>query len=106
MKRFGKVVRPLAVIGMLTLTRCGGSEPSGPDPNDAIASVSVTPATASIDIGATTALTATVRNGRNEVVSSSVSWSSSAAGVATVTSGLVTGEFLAHVGVNIGLGQP
>jgi hypothetical protein len=77
----------------LSLTSCGGGEGgTGPDPDDAVASVTVSPPTATVDVGGTTPLTATVRNGRGEVVSASVGWSSSATGVATVSqTGVVTG---------------
>ncbi|HEX9885019.1 MAG TPA: putative Ig domain-containing protein, partial [Longimicrobiales bacterium] len=71
---------------------CGGSEPSGPDPLDAVATVDVSPSPATIDVNGTVQLTATARNGRGEVVETSVAWSSSASLVATVSStGLVTG---------------
>ena len=82
-----------AVAGVLALS-CGGSEPSGPsgpDPN-AIASVTVSPTNAQIDVAGQTQLTATVRNNAGDIVSQSPSWSSSAQGVATVNAnGLVTG---------------
>ena len=67
-------------------------DPSGPDPLDAIATVTVAPASATIDVGSSTQLTATVRNGHNELVNTTVAWSSSSPGTATVTSsGLVKG---------------
>ena len=72
---------------------CGdGGGPSSLDPSDAIASVTVIPEQASLDIGSTTQLQADVRNGRGEVVLATVSWSSSAPTIASVNSGgLVSG---------------
>jgi len=72
---------------------CGdGGGPSGPDPSDAIASVTVIPDQASLSIGSTTQLQADVRNGRGEEVLATVSWSSSAPTIASVSSGgLVSG---------------
>ena len=71
---------------------CGDGGPSGPDPSDAIASVTVIPDQASLDIGSTIQLQAEVRNGGGEVVLATVSWSSSAPTMASVSSGgLVSG---------------
>jgi uncharacterized protein YjdB len=49
----------------------------------------VSPATASIEIGATTTLTATVSP--SNATNKSVTWSTSASSVATVSNGVVTG---------------
>ena len=58
-----------------------------------VASVSVSPASASVLVGATTQLTATVRDGAGTTLTGrTVTWATSAAAVATVSSaGLVTG---------------
>ena len=80
-----------AVAAATVVASCGDGA-TGPDPSDAIASVVVTPAADSVDIGASIQLQATVRNGRGETVSASTIWSTSDASVATVSqSGLVTG---------------
>ena len=64
--------------------------PSAPEP---VASVTVTPATASVDEGKTVQLTATPRDANGNALSGrTVTWATSAASVATVSSsGLVTG---------------
>ena len=82
----------LLLVSLLLTWSCDSGGPSGPDPDDAIASVTVTPSQATVDIGSSTQLNATVRNGRGETMTTSVSWSSAASAVATVnSSGLVTG---------------
>ena len=61
-------------------------------PASTIRDVSVAPATASIDVGATAQLTATARDKKGAVVAATFAWSSSAPSIATVSaSGLVTG---------------
>ena len=84
---------PFRLVGLVGLLSIGGCEgPNGPDPSDAIASVTVLPEEASLYIGATTQLEADVRNGRGEEVLATVSWSSSAPTIASVNSGgLVSG---------------
>lgn len=78
-------------LALLSFAGCGDGG-TDPDPDDAIASVTISPTSATVDIGATQQLQATVRNGRNEVVSASVSWLSDDDTRATVSStGLVTG---------------
>ena len=74
----------------LSLSACGGGDPSGPPPDTTprVTAVSVTPATASVVVGDQTSLTATVTavNG----ASTAVSWTTSNASIATVsTSGQV-----------------
>jgi hypothetical protein len=77
---------------LLTVASCGGGDTSGPA-TVAVASVSVSPSTAAVDVGATTQLSATALDAKNGTLSGRVfSWSTSSAAVATVgTSGLVTG---------------
>ncbi|MBT8395786.1 MAG: Ig-like domain-containing protein, partial [Gemmatimonadetes bacterium] len=83
---------PVLISVFFCLVACGDSGPSGPDPNDSVASVTVTPPQVSVDVASSTQLTATVRNGRGEVMTTQVGWSSSSAAVAGVdASGLVTG---------------
>lgn len=74
---------------------CGGSgddDGTSPPPSTPVASVTVSPGP-SIDlaVGATIQLTATARDAQGDVLSGrAISWSSTAAGVATVSNGLVT----------------
>lgn len=76
----------LVVIGALAACGEGGVEP-GPT----VSSVSVMPASVSLAPGGTAQLTATASDSRGSPVSASVTWSSNATGVATVsTGGLVT----------------
>jgi uncharacterized protein YjdB len=74
------------------LAGCGGSS----EPAPAVATVEVSPATASPQVGQTVQLGATVRDASGNILSGqSVSWSSSAAAVASVSnSGLVTANAL------------
>ena len=95
MPREASWIRGLAFGGIFCLGACGGSDTggaTGPDPLDAIASVTVAPPSVTVDVGASTQFTATVLNGRGDVVSANVAWSSAAPAVASVTTtGLVTG---------------
>jgi hypothetical protein len=89
-------VRALHVAALCAATlllSCGGDGGgTEPDPLDAIASVAVSPAAATVDLGATTQLQATARNGRNETVSgAAVTWTSVDPQRASVSNGLVTG---------------
>lgn len=85
-------VAPVVALSLLVGSCGGDGGGTDPDPLDAVASVTVSPATAQVDLGATVQLAASVRNGRNEVVTSTVTWTSSNASVASVDgSGLVTG---------------
>jgi uncharacterized protein YjdB len=72
----------------VTITSSGGD--SGPNP---VASVVVSPATASVLVGQTTQLTATLRDAENnQLTGRTITWSSSNPAVATVNgSGLVSG---------------
>lgn len=81
---------------LLTLVLLGAvaacSSPPGTGPNRPVAAVEVTPATASRTVGETVQLTAVLRDAEGEVLTGrSVTWSSSAGTVASVSStGLVT----------------
>lgn len=87
-----------AVYGALSnaisaTTAASGSPPPPPPPPPApVASVSVSPSSATLDIGATTQLTAQTRDANNNLLSGrAVAWTSSNTAVATVSSnGLVT----------------
>ncbi len=84
-------IRATALATALFATAaCGGdSGPSGPPP---VGSVEVTPATASLGVGDTQQLTATVRDeAGNTLTGRTVTWSSSAAAIASVdAAGLAT----------------
>ena len=65
---------------------------SVPPPTPVVTSVTVTPPSASIGVGATTALTATVKDQQGNVMTGqSMSWSSSTAAATVSTNGVVTG---------------
>lgn len=94
MKRFLSVARALVGVGVVVVAACSkdSNGPAGP-PAGVTATVDVSPGTTTLpSLGATQQLTATVRDGLGSTLSGkSVSWSSSAPGVASVTSsGLVT----------------
>ena len=87
------IIGLIVTVVSVSVAGCGDSgDPSGPDPNDAIASIIVTPSQAVVDVGSSTQISATVRNGRGETVNTPVAWSSSTPSVAICgPSGLVTG---------------
>lgn len=83
----------------VAIAACSGSDttspnnpPGGGDP-PAVASVVMTPTTATVVMGNTTQLTAVARDANNNILTNrAITWSSSAAAVATVSAqGLVTG---------------
>lgn len=91
-------------VGVLMLAAACGSEQKAADrvlvtepmlakgAPSAIRTVTVAPSSASLAIGATVQLTATARDNKGNVISTTFTWTSSNAAVATVTaSGLVTG---------------
>src|SRR5437867_10105890 len=89
MNRASSVI--LLSSGVLLLAACGGGgELTGPAP---VASVAVTPAAATVVVGATVQLTATAKDAADNVLTDrTVTWTSSNAAVATVSgAGLVTG---------------
>jgi uncharacterized protein YjdB len=75
----------------LVLVACGGNETTAPP--TPVASVTVSPATATVSAGATRQLTATTKDAAGNVLTGrTVTWASNAPGVATVSgTGLVTG---------------
>ncbi len=79
------------VLATVFLAACGDS--SGPDEDDVVVRVEITPETPSLAVGDQIQLEAVGLNADNdEVNGTSVSWSSSAAGVASITgNGLLTG---------------
>ena len=94
--------RRYALCGAFVLfAACGGGEsatgtpttPPTPPSVSVVASVAVSPASASVTVGATVALTATVRDASgNELAGKTVQWTSGNVAVATVSSsGTVTG---------------
>ena len=90
-----------SAVALLVLAACGGDSvspgnsnpPPPPPPPAAVASIEVTPATASVAPGRTTALAATPRDAAgNALTGRTLAWTSSAAAVATVdNNGVVTG---------------
>jgi uncharacterized protein YjdB len=83
-------------VAAVLVTSCGG-EPTAPQQTQntpTVASVEVTPGTATIEVGGTTQLAATPKDASGNTVSGqSVTWSSSSDAIATVSaSGLVTGQ--------------
>jgi Big-like domain-containing protein len=83
--------RWLASVVAMTLAACGGDS-SGPD-GPSVATVTVTAPTTTMSIDETLQLSADVRDAQGQVVvGQTITWESSATGVATVNgSGLVTG---------------
>ena len=92
--RFASALLP---VGCLALSSCGGDSsgsPSGPPPEPSVASVGVTPSTASLLLlGDTVRLQAVARDASGSALSGKAfAWTSSLENVATVSStGLVTG---------------
>ena len=78
-----------SLIVVACLIACGGDSS---DPGPVVATVEVSPATADRQVGQTVQLSATVKDASGNILSGqSVTWSSSASSVASVTkSGLVT----------------
>ena len=81
-----------AVFGALS-NLAAGSTLSGPAPDPIVTTVTVSPSSASVAVGATTPLQATVKDQNGSVMTGPmVTWSSNSTGVATVnTAGVVTG---------------
>lgn len=88
------VCRSAAHLAALTLCLGCGSANGGDGDPPPVATVTVAPPSASIVVGATTQLTATLRDAQGNVLTGrSVTWSSDNGGIASVsTSGLVQGE--------------
>ena len=89
----GLFLRIMAAV-LISLSACGDAGgPTGSDPLDAVANVTVSPAQATVEAGSTVQLSASVLNGRGVSVHVHVEWASSAPSVATVDedTGLVTG---------------
>ena len=83
----------VVLIGGLTVSACGGKETTGPTPPPAVASVVITPSTATlVSLGETVQLSASARDASGNAISGKTfSWSSSDEEVATVAStGLAT----------------
>src|SRR3954471_8737310 len=94
MHRFSDRLRQVAAAtAVIVLSSCGGGahEPAGPDPT--VASVSISAPTLTIAPAGSVQLTGTAKNAAGaSLANAAFSWTSSAQGVATVSSsGLVTG---------------
>lgn len=88
-----RALRSTAFVGLAGLLACGGAG-GNPDPvsPETVATVVVTPATASVVIAGTTQLVATPRSASGNTLSRTVTWSSGNTTLATVNgSGTVTG---------------
>jgi hypothetical protein len=68
--------------GLLACGDVGG--PAGLGVDQSVASVTVTPASVALDVGASTSLSATARNSGGSVVSAAITWTSSQIAVASV----------------------
>ena len=64
------------VNGLLLLVACGGGEPAGPNGNTSL-TVELANTAATVIVGGRTQLVATVRDGTGQIVTASVSWTSS-----------------------------
>lgn len=80
------------VFSALVVACSGGDDGTSPPPSTPVESVTISPGpTLDLAVGATTQLSATARDAQGNVLSGrTITWSTSAAGVATVSSGLVT----------------
>lgn len=99
----------MAVFGAASLAACGGSDgptaPPGGGGGGGVASVTVSPNTATVAIGATTTLTATPVDASGSTVSGqAVTWSTGDASIATVTGGVVTGKATGTVTITAAAG--
>jgi uncharacterized delta-60 repeat protein len=91
-----------AALISLTLTACGGGASS---PAVTIASIELTPSSASLKVGATTTLSATARDAQGQAVpNTTFNWKSSADTVATVTAGVVTGKAVGNAQITASAG--
>ena len=87
------LMRTACAIAMLAIVACGGDDNPTGTPTVTVASVAITPTTASVVVGATTALTAVARDAQNNTLAGrTITYTSSAAAIATVNAtGVVTG---------------
>jgi len=88
MPRFLRFAVALAATVAVALTGCG-DDSAGPMGPGSVASITVTPATANVAVGATQQMVATAMDSQGATVTATISWSSSAAdrasGTATIT---------------------
>lgn len=98
----------VAVLGAASLGACGGGSDgptAPPGGGGGVASVTVSPSTATLAIGATTTLTATPVDASGSTVSGqTVTWSTGDASIATVTGGVVTGKATGTVTITAAAG--
>lgn len=89
-----RIIRLLPISVSTMIIACGGdgtSGPTPPPPPTPVASVSLTPTSADLQVGQTRQLTAQPKDADGNSLSRTVTWQSSSAAVATVSSGgLVT----------------
>ncbi|MEP6834487.1 MAG: Ig-like domain-containing protein [Gemmatimonas sp.] len=91
MKRLSRFATPVLLVSLFALMSCGGGDTTAP-PVVTVATVTVSPSTNALLTGATATLTATLKDASgNTLRGQTVTWSSSAQAVATVsTGGVVT----------------
>ncbi len=81
----------LATVAVVALSGCGSRGPTNPATDVPVAIVAVTPASLRLQVGATRQFTAQPRDADGNALNRTISWQTSAASVATVSStGLVT----------------
>ncbi len=87
------IPRKHSLIGFaLLLAACGDSLTSPPPPPPPVASVAVSPGTASVQVGQNTILTAVTLDANGGTLSGrAVTWSANPQAIATVANGVVTG---------------
>ncbi len=98
----------ILVAVLVWLAACGDSGgPTGSDPLDAVATVTVSPPQATVEAGSTVQLSASVLNGRGVAVHVHVEWASSAQGIAAVDedTGLVTGVSVGIATITASVGE-
>ncbi|HEY0928588.1 MAG TPA: Ig-like domain-containing protein [Gemmatimonas sp.] len=87
------LLRSALAMAMVAMAACGGDDNPTGNPTEVVASVAITPTTASVVVGATTTLTAVARDAQNNTLTGrTITYASSAATIATVSAtGVVTG---------------
>src|SRR5688500_9702277 len=86
------IARGLATA-LIVATTVGCDDPAAAAANENVASLTVAPESANVQVGASTTLTATARDAYNNVITTAqVGWISADAGIASVAQGVVTGN--------------
>lgn len=92
MKRPSSFPLPMFFLSLAALSSCGGRGETTAPPAAAVATVAITPSSNALLVGGSVALAATIKDASgNALTGRTVSWSSDAPGIATVTAaGVVT----------------